>query len=486
MVELDSTDTLLRKVAAAIAAAYQTECWIWINLEPEAPELIKVYGPTEDTPLQESSYDTAPAWLKQQCQYPQVILLSDGNLILPAWSSSHLRCVLQLHRADLSVHAWSPEEIAGLEIVCSQMILALDALYWRQRLEAARQQAALVGRIVRLLNSSLNSHEVMERIVAELGQGLKSARTLLINLREHPAPILAVWDQPDQPLRPLAQFQIERGLWLNVIEMFLQGSVSYLEMSQGNTDPMGCWLQAMGATHALAMPLSVQQEFFGVILLLSSQADRTYSLDELRTIQQVADQAAIALSNAEHYQTLWSRQETLRRQNTTLQLEVIHDPLTQLLNRRSLEQELAKLSTAIAAADPSTFSVIVLDLDHFKLINDTYGHLVGDEVLQIIAQRLENQLRGGLSSAYRYGGEEFIIILATVPLEKAMEVAERLRTTINSDLFRTTAGLLSITASFGVAQQHPNQDQNAWGVVHRADQALYEAKRQGRDRVVGF
>lgn len=528
VISLDSVDSLLKQTVAALTDTYQTDCLLWINLESGVSELTKVYSsraaiarvyaglPQREASLAfrpvatADSIDNAavaayypefsPLWLEQQRQ--QVGMMQrDLALIVPIWSQERLRLVFQLERfqparaeqgqseplqSQQSQAEWTQAEMDALEIVGSQLVLALDALYWRQRLEQSRHQAALVGRIVRLLNSSLNPSEVMERIVAELGQGLGSDRTILIDLQRDPGQILAVWDKPTDGLQPLEQLHMEHRLWLNELNLFLQEAASYLEIGIHDNSLLGEWLQRMGAAAALVMPLFVQQEFFGAVLLLSRQADRVYGLDELRTVRQVADQAAVALTNAQHYQLLWSRQELLRRQNSTLQLEASHDPLTQLLNRRSLEQELERLSNPTPIKLQNPYSIIVCDIDHFKMINDSYGHLIGDEVLQIVAQRLQKQLRGGMSSAYRYGGEEFVVVLTTISLARAIEVAERLRAAIGSTQLRTNSGLLRVTASFGVAQKHPDQDQNAWSVVQRADQALYEAKRQGRNRVVGL
>jgi diguanylate cyclase (GGDEF)-like protein len=196
----------------------------------------------------------------------------------------------------------------------------------------------------------------------------------------------------------------------------------------------------------------------------------------------VADQAAIALTNAQHYQRLWHRQEALRIQNNSLQLAILQDELTQLMNRRSLERELEQLSTGTIWTIHPPFCVIVCDIDYFKHVNDAHGHLVGDEVLQEVARRLQGQLRRG-TPAYRYGGEEFVIILADTPLNQAIDVSERLRRAIRAVPILTKAGNLEVTASFGVAQQDLNCDHSAWDVLQRADKALYEAKRQGRDRV---
>ncbi|NJN86614.1 MAG: GGDEF domain-containing protein [Leptolyngbyaceae cyanobacterium SL_7_1] len=162
--------------------------------------------------------------------------------------------------------------------------------------------------------------------------------------------------------------------------------------------------------------------------------------------------------------------------------EIVRDELTQLLNRRSLERELDQLSTKAVWAVHPPFSVIICDIDYFKLVNDTHGHRIGDEVLQGLAQRLQRQLRRD-TPLYRYGGEEFIVILTETELKEAVDVAERLRYVVCYEPISTSIGAIEVTVSFGVAQQNPDRDHQAWDVVRRAEQALHGAKRQGRDRV---
>lgn len=479
-----------------------------------------------------------PLWLLDQQNLPQLLQLETGDLIIPITNrgsffepdsggfaiANSLQFILQLvrpmpgqetnrpvdnlannlatHRVAESLHSsphpvaapllnqttpvqgWSPQELDSLEIICSQLGLACSALYWRQRLEQSRQQSALVGRISRLLNSTLNPDEIVGRIVAELGAGLHCDRSILVNLRHDPVNTLAVWDHPDCQLAPLEQRQIRQAYWQNVIEMFMQGGASYLQMGlyEPTADPLQIWLQDIGAQSVLVVPLFIQEEFFGGVALLSYNHARSYLIDELQTVRQVADQAAIALTNAQHYQRLWRRQEALRIQNNSLQRAILRDELTQLMNRRSLERELEQLSMGAIWTIHPPFCIIVCDIDYFKHVNDAYGHLAGDEVLQEIAKRLQSQLRRG-TPAYRYGGEEFVIILTDTPLNQAIDVSERLRRAIRSAPFSTKAGMLDITASFGIAQQNLSCDHSAWDVLQRADRALYEAKRQGRDRV---
>lgn len=504
----------------------------WQNLEavinPASFAVDEMDNPSQGetrSQVQQGYLTDLPPWLIQQQESPQVVLLSTGELVVPVPSrgniptqaiepshavSNPLQLVLVMQRSpiqlqlsgfrgsasateidsepEVSEHVlntpWSEEEIDAIQVSCSQLGLAYSALYWRHRLEQSRQQSALIGRISRLLNSSLNPDEIVGRIVAELGQGLECDRCVLVDLRHDPAAILAIWDHPNRSLEHLKKGEIDRMLWQDAVEMFLQGGASYLQIEQAeiDSDPLQTWLTELGAASVLIIPLFIQSEFFGAVALLSYQYQRIYQLDELQTVRQVADQAAIALTNAQHFQSLWHRQETLRMQNHSLQREVGRDDLTRLMNRRSLERELEQLSTVAIWTVQKPFSIVICDIDYFKLVNDTYGHLVGDEVLQILARRLQNQLRKD-TPIYRYGGEEFVTILAETDLREAVDVAERLRYAVGSTPIETSAGKVRITASFGVAQQHPERDHNAWDIVHRADQALYEAKRQGRDRV---
>lgn len=161
--------------------------------------------------------------------------------------------------------------------------------------------------------------------------------------------------------------------------------------------------------------------------------------------------------------------------------QAVTDPLTGLSNRRALVDGLAgAVARATRAMQP--VSVIILDLDHFKDVNDRYGHLVGDRVLQTVAEALSVDARTGDLVA-RYGGEEFALVLEQSGPEGAMRRAERLRSRI--------AGLqipidgkppLEITASFGVASWPDHAEPTPQAVLSEADAALYAAKRRGRNR----
>ena len=173
------------------------------------------------------------------------------------------------------------------------------------------------------------------------------------------------------------------------------------------------------------------------------------------------------------------------RDSVQLSIEAaVTDPLTGLYNRRYMETHVGTLVDQAAARD-KPLSVLVLDIDYFKSINDTYGHDAGDDVLQDFAIRIRKSIRG-IDLACRYGGEEFVVVMPETDMAVATMVAERLRRRIASEPFPIQKGTrtLDVTISIGIAALAPDDD--AAAVIKRADQALYRAKRDGRNRVVPY
>jgi two-component system cell cycle response regulator len=172
------------------------------------------------------------------------------------------------------------------------------------------------------------------------------------------------------------------------------------------------------------------------------------------------------------------------RDNVQLSIEMaITDALTGLYNRRYMENHLATLvEQAASRAKPLT--VLVLDIDYFKAINDTHGHDAGDDVLREFALRIRKSIRG-IDLACRYGGEEFVVVMPETDMAVATMVAERLRRRIASEPFPIQQGArtIEVTISIGIAALGGSTD-TAAQMLKRADQALYRAKRDGRNRVV--
>ncbi|MFT4810222.1 MAG: diguanylate cyclase (GGDEF)-like protein [Paraglaciecola sp.] len=169
------------------------------------------------------------------------------------------------------------------------------------------------------------------------------------------------------------------------------------------------------------------------------------------------------------------------RYSTNLHEEANHDYLTNLLNRRSFAV-LAKQSVAMSKRYHANLSVISFDIDLFKSINDQYGHDLGDKVIQSVANTIQNNCRNS-DSVFRFGGEEFLILLPNTPISEAIKLAEKIRTCIVDSPTYSDKLIIEITASAGVAEWD-SQETHIESTLKRADDALYKAKKQGRNRVI--
>ncbi|KPA22445.1 putative diguanylate cyclase YcdT [Shimia sp. SK013] len=173
---------------------------------------------------------------------------------------------------------------------------------------------------------------------------------------------------------------------------------------------------------------------------------------------------------------IWTGNMMLRLHETSLQLRAAaeRDHLTGIYNRQFLVGQLGSISGAQKAV------VLMADIDHFKRINDTYGHIAGDRVITYVAQNLTENCRDGDAVA-RFGGEEFAVVMIGASLEHGLSSAERMRQAVADADLVIDGRHVPVTISVGVAVRHDSQDAN--DVLHAADTALYEAKENGRNRV---
>jgi diguanylate cyclase len=174
---------------------------------------------------------------------------------------------------------------------------------------------------------------------------------------------------------------------------------------------------------------------------------------------------------------------TLQDNIETIRTESLTDPLTMLANRKSFDSAIGHV---LATADKSgqVFSLLVCDIDNFKAFNDTYGHLIGDQVLRLVATSLKQNVKGQ-DVAARYGGEEFAIILPDTALRQATTLADHIRRSVmGRELVKRSTGenLGRVTISIGIAAWRPGD--TAQTLIERADTCLYAAKRGGRNRAI--
>jgi two-component system, cell cycle response regulator len=221
-----------------------------------------------------------------------------------------------------------------------------------------------------------------------------------------------------------------------------------------------------GIASVKVIPLRAGEKVLGT-LVLGSRRTGVFDLEAVEQLRVIAMQAGDALLRARLFD------ETERLATT--------DGLTGLVNHRTFQ---ARLDEHLLAAERygKKLSLLLCDLDHFKSVNDTYGHPVGDQVLRAVARTLANEARG-TDVVARYGGEEFAVVMPETDTGGALVIAERIRERVGALVLETEQGPLRVTMSLGVAT-FPDDAARKAGLVERADGCLYHAKRHGRNQSV--
>ncbi|WHZ01910.1 sensor domain-containing diguanylate cyclase [Neobacillus sp. YX16] len=226
----------------------------------------------------------------------------------------------------------------------------------------------------------------------------------------------------------------------------------------------------------LAVPIVRSKKVIGV-LLLASKRKRAYEKSQLMIVDILCSYFAVAMDNAKHYEVAKAQSERCA--------------LTKLYNYRYFEKILTEEFEKLVQLERSKLSLIILDIDHFKTVNDTYGHQSGNEILCELASRLDN-LVGQRGTVARYGGEEFVVLLPDMNKDDAYQLAEMIRQAIANWPFILQQSLdlrqqqVKVTASIGIATA-PEEAEDPLALMRHADRALYVgAKRAGRNRVAEY
>lgn len=351
------------------------------------------------------------------------------------------------------------ERQSGLTLVPALVLLTgafFFHQYRRNHQEQARTEAAMLA-----TKEAEHRAEELERLVM-FGQALGRAldlESIRIALSQHLPPIAGtdkLWVLVQQGSEWLALAGDTRGAeevlqWGDLAQRLLANSPD-LASSNETTD------------RAIGFPLLVGGAAMGVLGV--HPKDGVLPADKRRLIEAAASLLAVSVKNAQLFREV--------KDNS------VKDSLTGCLTRaHALDMVDAELRRARRSQTP--VSMIMFDLDHFKDVNDRYGHLCGDAVLNAVGKRMKEVLRGS-DLKCRYGGEEFLVLLPETPLHGARRVAETLRREIAERPVPWSGEALTVTASFGLAQTMPGEV-NVQAVIARADQALYRAKDDGRNCV---
>jgi two-component system, cell cycle response regulator len=364
----------------------------------------------------------------------------------------------------------------------SALDVARRQLFTAQQALAHAREEALTGRtlmaIMREVSADLSSEEIYHVLVRRVARaiGLFRCSVVLARPGESTAVIPAAFDNPtlrnlpvDLEKYPEIRVAMESGRPVLIPDVMTHPL--FAEMRQR-------WAReatVVPTQSVIALPFFVDRQQAGVFLLRRSVGETPLD-DEDVSFADAVVKAAVASIQRAHLL------ETARADNARLAALAQTDPLTQLLNRRALTERLVSELDRERRYGHSV-AVLMLDLDHFKLVNDTRGHLIGDGVLRDTAELLRAAVRSADFVA-RYGGEEFVVVLPETSMDGAVVFAERLRERIASTLFQGGNGVsLNISVSVGVAIFPAPRIASVDDLLASADAALYRAKADGRNRV---
>lgn len=234
------------------------------------------------------------------------------------------------------------------------------------------------------------------------------------------------------------------------------------------------------------LPLSTVKRTLGVVMILTPIQESLITQENMKLLTVLTRECSLVMENTLLYERLRKEHLSLEKANREIRQLSRTDSLTGCYNRGHLNELLPReIKRAIRYKHP--LALAMCDIDHFKKVNDTYGHQCGDEVLKIFVKSISELIRVDTDWLARYGGEEFLLVLPETKLENAFGLSERLRKHIARQTIETEEERVAITASFGVTgfdASTPGKSITPEILINTADKYLYEAKKQGRNKVV--
>ena len=265
------------------------------------------------------------------------------------------------------------------------------------------------------------------------------------------------------PLIPTEKSHQENSL----VKAFFEGTAIHVRqdnIQQYSEDPL---LRILNTHEAVIVPLKTKDRVNGIIVADNPYLQRNITQQDIQLLSMLANQAGLAIENSELYELMKSQVHT--------------DSVTGLWNHGFFQAQLKKeLSAAVENKAP--LSLVMMDIDNFKKLNDTYGHQFGDYILKETAQILRNSFRDG-DFVCRYGGEEFTVILTETSKQQAFTITERIREEINQHVFSSPFQPvnINISVSIGIAN-FPEDTTLCEDLIYKSDQAMYRAKRNGKNQ----
>ena len=379
------------------------------------------------------------------------------ELFMPLISRDRLIGILVLDKKESG--RYRLEDFNLLEEVTSQVAVSMEKEYLREQLRQREEELSVINRSSAVITSSLDIQRIYDSFITELKNVVDvnwAAITLIEGEEVHflalSSEIGSAWQVGERiPIKGTATKWVASH----------RKAIIEPDLAQKSRFVTGKYHLQQDVRSIIYLPLIVKDEVIGS-LIVASRPPNAYTERHIKLLDQLASQIAMPIENSRIY----AKAEEKAR----------IDELTSLLNRRSLDEQITS-EIGRHSRYGGVFSIIILDLDSFKAFNDNHGHLAGDKLLKLIGSTIKSAIRSA-DQAFRYGGDEFAILLPQTNTESAYEVAERVRKRITSEMKASRA---SVTASLGLASW-PGDGIGPYEVVAAADIALYHAKRGGNNR----
>jgi len=390
---------------------------------------------------------------------------------VPLVEGNGLRGILCADRAD--DRPFTDDEQRVLERAAAHILRVVEHERVFNAVERSKYEQEQFYRASDLLNAALTLEDVYEKTFAAVRAIAPYDLAVLTGTHGDSHRVLAVEAAADADAEPWHQLAARlSGLEFDDKASLVAMAVKnrhYMPAAGELTDPEAVvWTgrtRLRNAKSLIVLPLSRGDEVLGAITLASSRP-HVFGPAVREMLRVIGHQVGVSLQNARMYQQMEERATT--------------DGLTGLTNHRAFQERLAQLH-ALAERSDHKYSVILTDIDHFKSINDTYGHPVGDQVLRRVAAVLAGRARK-VDIVARYGGEEFVLVLPDTDAAGAEAFANRLREEIADLALTSEHGSFKVTISMGIAE-YPRDGRERLELIERSDQALYWCKEHGRNRV---
>lgn len=397
------------------------------------------------------------------CEFESQVYRADGSII---WIAENARSVRDA-RGELLYYEGTVEDI-------TERKQAEDAL--RQQAERERLMGAIANRI----RQSLKLEEILKTTVDEVREFLQTDRAIVCRFETDGTRVVAV-ESVVPGWRSLLGITISDTC---LPELYLQAYrnnsvIATEDIYQANFARCQTELLATLQIKAnIVVPIVQGESLWGILAAHQCSGTRQWQQQEIELLEQLAAQLTIAIQQAELYRQLEEANHELQRLATL-------DGLTQIANRRQFDSYLDG-EWKRAVREKASISIVLCDVDFFKLYNDTYGHQAGDTCLQKIATALARSAKRPADLVARYGGEEFALILPKTDGIGAVRVADRIRQQVKALKLPHAKSSVSeyVTVSLGIATTVPNARALPVEAIALADKALYRAKELGRDRTI--